>query len=53
MICRAESGILLERFQELIAFDLKKALNYLGKITGEMTTEDMLDRIFSEFCIGK
>lgn len=49
----AKSGILLERYPELIAFDIKRALDCLGKITGEMTTEDMLDRIFSEFCIGK
>ena len=29
------------------------ALRYLGEITGETTTEDMLTRIFSTFCIGK
>ena len=39
--------------QEFIALDLRDALNHLGEITGETTTEDLLDRIFSTFCIGK
>lgn len=39
--------------QEFIALDLREALNHLGEITGETTTEDLLDRIFSTFCIGK
>ncbi len=38
---------------ELIAVDVAEALAALGLITGETTTEDVLDRIFSSFCIGK
>jgi tRNA modification GTPase len=38
---------------ELIAVDLQAALNSLGEITGETTTEDILNNIFSRFCIGK
>lgn len=38
---------------ELCAVDVRTALTSLGEITGEVTTEDILDRIFSEFCIGK
>ncbi len=38
---------------ELIAVDLQTSLNALGEITGETTTEDILDTIFSKFCIGK
>ena len=38
---------------EFIAADLRWSLNRLGEITGEVTTEDILERIFSEFCIGK
>lgn len=38
---------------DLIAVDLRAALGHIGEITGHVTTEDILDRIFSEFCIGK
>jgi tRNA modification GTPase len=38
---------------ELVAIDLRKALDTIGEITGEVLTDDILDRIFSEFCIGK
>ncbi|HLA47660.1 MAG TPA: hypothetical protein VJ084_00345, partial [Nitrospinota bacterium] len=33
--------------------DIRFALESLGEITGETYTEDMLNRIFQEFCIGK
>jgi tRNA modification GTPase len=39
--------------EEIILVGLHSALAYLGEITGETTTEDMLTRIFSTFCIGK
>src|ERR1035437_3800992 len=39
--------------EEIILIGLHNALRYLGQITGETTTEDMLSRIFSTFCIGK
>ena len=39
--------------EEIILIGLHNALRYLGEITGETTTEDMLTRIFSTFCIGK
>ena len=38
---------------EIIAADLQGGLEALGEIIGETTPEDVLDRIFSEFCIGK
>lgn len=38
---------------ELVAIDVREALTQLGLIIGETTTEDLLDRIFGEFCIGK
>lgn len=39
--------------EEFTATDLRSALNYLGEITGEVPTEEILDRIFSNFCVGK
>lgn len=38
---------------ELLALDLQEALQALGEITGETTPDDILEQIFSAFCIGK
>jgi tRNA modification GTPase len=38
---------------DLLAIELRRSLQYLGEITGEITNEDQLDYIFSKFCIGK
>ena len=38
---------------DLLALDIRRALHYLGEITGEITNDDQLDYIFSKFCIGK
>jgi tRNA modification GTPase len=38
---------------ELIAADLREALDSLGGILGQITPDDVLGRIFSSFCIGK
>lgn len=38
---------------DFLALDIKQALHYLGEITGVVTTDDLLDNIFSKFCIGK
>jgi len=38
---------------DLLALDIRHCLHYLGEITGEVTSEDRLDYIFSKFCIGK
>jgi tRNA modification GTPase len=39
--------------EELVLVPLHNALRFLGQITGETTTEDILSEIFSTFCIGK
>ncbi len=46
---------LLERneYPEILSIELRNSMNSLGEITGEVTTEDLLGRIFSRFCIGK
>jgi tRNA modification GTPase len=41
------------RAGELLAEELRLAQQALGTITGEVTADDLLGRIFSEFCIGK
>jgi tRNA modification GTPase len=38
---------------ELLAVDLAEALSALGEITGEVTSAEILDRMFSSFCVGK
>lgn len=51
-----ESSIVLldqRMSEEIVLIGLHNAIRFLGQITGETTTEDMLTRIFSTFCIGK
>jgi tRNA modification GTPase len=38
---------------DLLAIDIRQALNYLGEITGEITSDELLGNIFANFCIGK
>jgi len=46
-------GIDMQVTSDFLAMDIKQALHYLGEITGSVTTDDLLDNIFSKFCIGK
>jgi len=39
--------------EELVAADVRSALNCIGQVTGVIYTDDILDKIFSTFCIGK
>jgi tRNA modification GTPase len=38
---------------DFLVTDIKQALYFIGEITGEITTDDLLETIFSKFCIGK
>ncbi len=38
---------------DFLAMDIRQALHHLGEITGSVSTDDLLDNIFSKFCIGK
>jgi tRNA modification GTPase len=53
--CLAEARSILERFPsaDLVADQLRRAHDALGEMTGEVTPDDLLGRIFSTFCIGK
>jgi tRNA modification GTPase len=50
---RAAEALRSGRTLELVALDLRLAVNAIGEIVGKTTTEDVLDMIFSQFCIGK
>lgn len=49
----AAAGLEASIPSDLIATDIRSALHYLGEITGEITTDDILGNIFGKFCIGK
>lgn len=50
---RARALVIEQASEELLATELRDAVNALGEITGVITTDDLLNRIFSRFCIGK
>jgi tRNA modification GTPase len=52
-IRRAEKTIKEKMSLEFVAVDIKESLDNLGLIVGETATEDLLDKIFEKFCIGK
>ncbi len=49
----AREGLLAARPPELVALEVREALDALGEITGRTTPEEVLQRIFANFCIGK
>ncbi|KAK9890105.1 hypothetical protein WA026_008915 [Henosepilachna vigintioctopunctata] len=57
--CLSEQNIFIEKYKAsdmdvvILAEHLRRALRHLGKLVGSTSTEDLLDIIFSEFCIGK
>ncbi len=38
---------------DIVAMEIRQALHHLREITGEITTDDLLENIFSKFCIGR
>jgi tRNA modification GTPase len=50
---RAHAVVLFEEPAELLALELRGALEQLGEMVGAVYTDDLLDRIFSRFCVGK
>ena len=52
-ILRGIEGVDNQFPSDLLAMDIREALHYLGEITGEITTDEILGNIFKNFCIGK
>ena len=50
---RVITGLAGQLPEDLIAIDIRQAIHYLGEITGEITTDEILGNIFKNFCIGK
>jgi tRNA modification GTPase len=50
---RVLSGLDSKIHEDLIAIDVRQAIHYLGEISGEITTDEILGNIFKNFCIGK
>ena len=50
---RSEQALSMGESLELIAMDLRISVEAIGEIVGRTSTEDLLDKIFSQFCIGK
>lgn len=50
---RVMNGMINGITGDFLAMDIRQSLHYLGEITGQITTDDLLDNIFSKFCIGK
>jgi tRNA modification GTPase len=53
LVSDAGLGLRSAQSEELVALDLREATRALGSITGEGVTQDVLEQIFSRFCIGK
>lgn len=52
-LTRVSEGLSSTLPSDLLAQDIREALHYLGEITGEVTTDEILGNIFKNFCIGK
>jgi tRNA modification GTPase len=52
-LARVEEGLNNNIPEDLIAIDIRQAIHYLGEITGEITTDELLGNIFRNFCVGK
>ena len=52
-ICRAIDGLQSGLSGDFVSQDIRECMHYLGEITGEITTHEILGSIFSRFCIGK
>ena len=52
-LVEVEKGLENDMSGDLLSIDLRKAIDSIGEITGQITNDEMLGNIFSNFCIGK
>jgi tRNA modification GTPase len=52
-LARVRQGLSESIPEDLVAIDIRQAIHYLGEITGEITSDEILGNIFKNFCIGK
>ena len=52
-LVEVEKGLENDISGDLLSIDLRKAIDSIGEITGQITNDEMLGNIFSNFCIGK
>tara|TARA_B100000795_G_scaffold36550_1_gene24099 strand:+ start:12895 stop:14280 length:1386 start_codon:yes stop_codon:yes gene_type:complete len=52
-VVKVQEGLGFGVSGDLLAMDIRQSLYHLGEVTGEITTDDLLDSIFRDFCIGK
>ena len=52
-IHRVEDGLEIGITGDFLSQDIRECMFYLGEITGQITTDEILGNIFSKFCIGK
>ena len=52
-VTQVEEAVSQNITTELLAYELRNALEHLGEISGEFTNDEVLGNIFSKFCIGK
>jgi tRNA modification GTPase len=52
-LVQARASVTAAMADELVAVDMRAAADALGEITGVITTDEILEQIFSTFCIGK
>ena len=52
-LIKVENGLVENKSGDLIAMDIRQILYYIGGITGEISSDELLGNIFANFCIGK
>ena len=52
-IVRVKEGLEIDITHDFLAQDIRECMFYLGEITGQISTDEILGNIFSKFCIGK